>query len=136
LSSVVECYRGRSVRVFRLERERVLRRLRERAEALVKARPDALEVRLFGSLARGQATPGSDADILVLLADGAPPLPDRLPDLARFFTGCGIGCDVLALTRSELDGMRADEARFAGEVDDGSVLALRPEPDTLDEDRR
>ena len=105
LQSVEECYRGRDVRVFRLDRERTIGQLRTRAQKLVESRADVLEVRLFGSLARGSATPGSDADLFIVLRDGAGPLLDRIADLARHFTGTG--------TRKMQDnGRQAIEALF------------------------
>ena len=44
------------------ERERVLRILREH-EALIRAR-GMTRLRLFGSMARGESTPGSDVDLI------------------------------------------------------------------------
>lgn len=127
LDSVDECYRGRSVRVFRLDREGVLSRLRQRASALLEADPDVLEVRLFGSLARGDAHPGSDADLYIVLRDGAPQLLERIPRLARHFTGVGIGCDIIAHTQSESRALEAEDSAFHRAVlEEGIVLARRP----------
>lgn len=126
MKSVEECYRGRSVRVFRLDREGLITRLRERARVLLERRPDVVEVRLFGSLARGEAHPGSDADLFVIVRDGAGPFLDRLPPLARSFSGVGIGCDVIAFTESETVALRARGGAFARAVfDDGLVLSTR-----------
>lgn len=129
LRSVEECYRGRDVRVFRLDAAGVLRRLRARAREVLDRRPDVLEVRLFGSLARGQAHPGSDADLFVVLRDGAPPFLERQPALAREFGGLGIGCDIVAFTESEARALRAEGRRFARAVyDEGLLLAGRQGP--------
>lgn len=126
LSSVDESYRGRHVRVFRLDRERVRALLAEKASALLAARPDAIEVRLFGSLARGDAAPGSDADLWVLLRDGALPFLERGVDLSRFFEGVGIGCDLLAYTEAEWAEMRRAQRRLVEVVErEGLVLASR-----------
>jgi uncharacterized protein len=126
LPSVEECYRGRNVRVFRLDREGVLARLRERAQALLHGRPDVVEVRLFGSLARGDARPGSDADLFVVLRDGAPAFLARLPDLSREFGGIGLGCDVIAYTESESRALAERGDAFARAVfDEGVPLARR-----------
>lgn len=127
MRSVEECWRGRNVRVFRLDRDRVLARLRERARALVEARPGVVEVRLFGSLARGEAGPGSDADLIVVVRDGeAAPFLQRIEDLARAFEGVGVGCDVLAYTESEWGQLAAGGSRFAATAHaEGLVLARR-----------
>jgi predicted nucleotidyltransferase len=127
LRSVDECYRGRNVRVFRLDREGVVASLRERAAGVLAARSDVLEVRLFGSLARGDAVPGSDADLFVLLTnDGAPPFLDRLPPLLRDFSGLGIGCEIIAYTASEYAEARTRGDALVKAVDEeGLVLARR-----------
>lgn len=126
MRSVVECYRGRDVRVFRLDRGAVIARLRARAERLLVEEPNVVEVRLFGSLARGDAHPGSDADLFVVVRDGAGPFRDRIPAIARHFTGVGVGCDVLVYTEGE-------RARLAGRfaqaiLDEGILLAARNSP--------
>jgi hypothetical protein len=126
LSSVDECYRGRNVRVFRLDQAGVVQRLRTRATELLTARPDVITVRLFGSLARGQGHPGSDADLFIVLRDGAAPFLDRIPPLARHFGGIGIGCDVIAYTETEAATLRSGGAAFAHAVyDEGISLAQR-----------
>jgi predicted nucleotidyltransferase len=85
-----------------------------------------LEVRLFGSLGRGDATPGSDADLFIVLRDGAPPFLERIPALARHFSGIGIGCDVIAYTESERNSLAERNDAFARAVlDDGIVLAAQ-----------
>jgi len=124
LQSVEKCYQGRNVRVFRLDREGVVARLRERAHALMQSNTSVREVRLFGSLARGEGHPGSDADLFIVLRDGAPPFLDRIVDLARHFAGVGIGCDVIAYTESERAALAASEDAFARAVlREGLVLA-------------
>lgn len=126
MRSVEECYRGRNVRVFRLDQAAVMARLRERARSVLERRPDVVEVRLFGSLARGDARPGSDADLFVVVRDGAGPFLDRLGDLAREFGGVGVGCDVIAFTESETHALRARGDAFNRAVfDEGVPLAAR-----------
>ena len=126
LRSVAECYRGREVRVFRLDREAAITRLRERARALLDERPDVLEVRLFGSLARGQARPGSDADLLVVVRSGAENAVERSADIARYFSGTGIGCDVIVYTESEYRLLGERHTRFARTMrEEATTLARR-----------
>ena len=93
---------------------------------MLARRPDVVEVRLFGSLARGDAHPGSDADRFVVVRDGAGPFLERLPPLMRMFGGLGIGCDVVAHTEAEVRALRARGGLFARAVfDEGAVLATR-----------
>jgi predicted nucleotidyltransferase len=125
LRSVIECYRGRDVRIFRLDRDGVLARLRARANRLLREDPNVLEVRLFGSLARGDAHPGSDADLFVVVRDEASSFRDRLPALARYFSGVGVGCDLLVYTQGERARLAGRFARAV--LDEGIVLAARVE---------
>jgi predicted nucleotidyltransferase len=124
---VLECYRGRNVRVFRLDRDATLERLRARAERLLAEEPDVIEVRLFGSLARGDSHPGSDADLFVVVRDGAAPFRERIPVIARHFDGVGVGCDVIVYTQGERTRL---SGRFARAVlEEGTLLAARdPSP--------
>jgi predicted nucleotidyltransferase len=128
LQSVEKCYQGSNVRVFRLDQEGVVARLRARAHTLVENDPDVLEVRLFGSLARGEGHPGSDADLFIVVRDGARPFLDRIPILARHFAGVGIGCDVIVYTHSERTALAARHDAFSRAVlDAGISLARRAE---------
>jgi len=99
-----------SVKIFWLNRERICEELRSAALDLAQRCPEVDEVWLFGSLARGDAVPGSDADVLVVLSEARDAFEDRAPRYA--LAGCRIGVDLLAYTRSELDSMRGRSPRF------------------------
>jgi predicted nucleotidyltransferase len=115
--------------VFRLDRERILSLLAERARSLLAQRPEVIEIRLFGSLARGDATPGSDADLWILVRDGAGPFVERSAGLARCFEGVGIGCEAIAYAESEWRRMRDEGRRIVRVVsEEGAVLAKRTGP--------
>jgi predicted nucleotidyltransferase len=125
LRSVEERYRGSNVRVFRLDREGVLRRLREAAQRILVDRPDVIEIRLIGSLARGDARPGSDAD-LVVTVNGTGPRSDRDASLMRYLADAGIGCDLIVFTTDELDRLRREGRRIVRAIEtEGLVLAQR-----------
>lgn len=126
MRSVEESYRGSQVRVFRLDRRAVLARIEDGARRLIAEEPQALEVWLFGSLARGEAGPGSDADLFVVLERSPLPFLERSAQLARHFQGAGVGCDVLAYTRAELESMRREGASLPARVEvEGRILARR-----------
>lgn len=65
-------------RVFRLDRKARLEEVHRGAQAMGEMHPEVLAVVLFGSLARGEATAMSDADLLVLLAHTPWPFGERL----------------------------------------------------------
>jgi predicted nucleotidyltransferase len=127
LRFVEESYRGRSVRIFRMRSDRAIASLRERAERLLSERPDVVQVRLFGSLARGSAKPGSDADLVVIVtAERGVGFLERIADLQPHFAGVGIGCDLLVYTEGEWDRLRREGRRLARTVEqEGLILASR-----------
>lgn len=116
-----------SSRVTYLDRARAIDQLRLLARRLVAARPDVLEVRLFGSLARMEAVPGSDADLLIVLR--AHPLPrwfDRIPDLMEWFDATDMPVELFPYTRDELRRLEAGGSGLARAAAAGLLLASRP----------
>lgn len=95
-----------SVNVFWLNLEQVRTCLREAVRSLAERHPEIEAVWLYGSLARGDAVPGSDADLLMVLSDSQVSFLDRASMYQPSF--CGIGVDILAYTRAELASMRGE----------------------------
>jgi len=56
-----------SVKVISLERDKLLTRLEQIARKIITEHREVKEVRLFGSLARGDQVGTSDVDILIIL---------------------------------------------------------------------
>lgn len=111
-----------SVTVFWLDREEALRRLKERAQALLQQAPEVRKVVLFGSLARGRAIPGSDADILLLVSGEPGPFLERTQRYHPFFEGVGLPVDLFCYTGEE--AQRIPLACTA--LKEGITLAERP----------
>lgn len=89
--------------------------LAEALRRLIAAyRPE--RVYLFGSVARGDAGPDSDYDLLLVAPDGAPP-EQRCSRLAyEVLRGTGIPADVLVCTSSYFDDRRSLKASLPGTV--------------------
>jgi predicted nucleotidyltransferase len=115
----------RGVKVTFVEREPLLARLTERAHQLLVSNPNVLEVGLFGSLVRGDYGPGSDADLLVVLAVDTRRFVDRIPEFLRHFSGVGIDVDVFPYTREEIAVMQ-DAGLVKSALSERRVLACRP----------
>ncbi len=92
-----------SVRIISLDVDRIFKGLQSAARRLRQVDENVLEVSLFGSLARGRAVPGSDADILIVLKSSPRPPLERVTDFMDFFSGLGIGVDIFPYTREELE---------------------------------
>jgi uncharacterized protein len=108
-----------SVKVFWLDIDFIISRLRQKAEQLISDTRVHKGV-LFGSLAEGRTVPGSDADLLIVLEDDGLPMKERIDEYLEFFSGIGIGIDVFPYTTRELENPLAKQA-----LSQGIVLASR-----------
>lgn len=78
------------------------RRLAEIVRRLVDAyQPE--QIYLFGSVARGEAGPDSDYDLLVIVPDSAEPERRRSRLAYQALRGTGTAADVVVWTRSRFD---------------------------------
>ena len=96
--------------MFWLDQSKAVKRLRKAAQDLARFHPEIEHVILFGSLARQEAVPGSDADLLLILTESDLPFLER--GLHYHPGDVGIGVDVFAYTRSEVDVMQAAGNEF------------------------
>lgn len=99
-----------SVKVVYLDRKKVLSQVRQEVDLLARRHPEVQRVVLFGSLARGDAVPGSDADLLVVLSDSNLPFLERIPQYTP--ENVGVGVDAFPYTEAELGRMLADGNPF------------------------
>ncbi len=111
MPSVVQRRSYGSVTVFWLDRDEALRRVRAAAERLGRERPEVRFVGLFGSLARGTAVPGSDADVILVVGRSDERFIDRPLRYLPYFDDVGLGVDLFCYTPEEVP--RAPLARQA-----------------------
>ena len=71
---------------------------------------------LFGSAARGDAGPDSDYDLLVVVADDAPPERRRSRLAYEVLRGTGTAADVVVCTRSYFEARRNLKASLPGTI--------------------
>jgi predicted nucleotidyltransferase len=108
----------------RLDRDLVVERLGAWAADELAARPDVREAILIGSLARGDWSARSDADVVIVVDRATAPGPFRSPAyLPR--RSVGVPVDILVYTSEEV---LAWSDRFRAEVSRGIVLYRRPGP--------
>jgi predicted nucleotidyltransferase len=98
------------MKLFWLNLDEVKGRLTKAVQKLARRHPEIVEVWLFGSLARSQAVPGSDADVLLILKESDLPFLERGAYYQPEF--CGVGVDLFAYTRKELEDMEKAGHQF------------------------
>lgn len=92
-----------SVRVAFLDEERAIAELVERVQGLLERDERVIFVILFGSLARGQALPSSDADILIALRSHPQPCwVGRTTEYNSAFQGAALPVETFPYTLDEL----------------------------------
>ena len=100
-----------TVKVFSLDRPRIRRALDQLILERYQPDPNVAAVYLFGSFARGNAVPGSDIDLLVVLRDDPRPPRERIVDyLPERFP---VGVDIVPWTEAELNERLARGDRMA-----------------------
>ncbi len=101
-----------SVQIAFLDRNQAIAELVECAGRLLACDDRVLAVGLFGSLARSQALPRSDADLLIVREHPQQRWFDRIPSYADAFAGVSLPVDVFPYTVEELRRMIAGRSGF------------------------
>jgi len=104
-----------------LDRESAIAELRQAAIRLKDSCPEVKEVRLVGSLARGDHTGTSDADILLVLRESRLNPVERLRRYIPCFHS-GLAVDILPFTERELALLDMRETGHVRGLMEGSIL--------------
>jgi len=116
-----------SVKVLSLNRDEVIYRLKKAIKNFAEKRSEILKAVLFGSLVKGDYTPYSDADILIIISNKAKiptRIRDRIPDY--FIEDTPIPIDVFPYKEKEIQRMISEGNFFIkAAVDNGQVLFSR-----------
>jgi len=91
-----------TVKIKSLNKNKVLRKLKHVASGIIKEESKVMEISLFGSLARGNYTGRSDADILIILKEDSRRFIDRIPHYLASFLYADVPVDVFPYTEEEL----------------------------------
>jgi predicted nucleotidyltransferase len=79
-------------------------------------REEVLEVILFGSFAEGRDVPGSDVDVMIVLAESHVRFIRRIEEYSPYFEEVGLAVDVFPYTQEEMDTPLARRAQESGVV--------------------
>jgi predicted nucleotidyltransferase len=110
-----------SVEIISIDRDKVLEALRRVARRVRAQHPEVVDVRVFGSLARGDQVGTSDVDVLIVLEGGES--DDPIEQIRRFYPyfDLPVGVDLVVMTRE----------RWARRLQDGDVFAERVNGESL-----
>lgn len=95
-----------SVSVIWLDRKAVVASIKRSVSRLARSHPEIERVLMFGSMARNEAVPGSDVDLLFIVSKSERRFVDRLPEY--MMTNRYVPVDVLVYTRDEIEKMTRD----------------------------
>jgi len=113
------------VKAISLDRDEIIRRLKEVAAAALATFPQLCEVRLIGSLATGVHTGTSDVDILLRVHErSGNPIDEMKPYFFFFSQHLEIGIDLLLFDKTPPEGME--------KIIQGSILLAARSADTND----
>ena len=113
-----------TVSVTWFDKDAVWRAVEAHARALVARRPEIDEIRVFGSLVKGMAVPGSDVDLLIVLSASDRPFRDRIAAYLPGAFPCGV--DVFPYTRAEIARMTREGNSFiAAALGEGRTIFTR-----------
>ena len=113
-----------TVSVTWFDNDAVWRAVEAHARALAVRFPEIEEIRVFGSLVKGTAVPGSDVDLLIVLAASDRPFLDRISGYLPSAFPCGV--DVFPYTHVEIARMTHEgNALIAAALSEGRTIFKR-----------
>ena len=93
--------------------DEVFQMIRRSVERLLKEHPEVKRAILFGSRARGDHGPRSDADLILVLKESPHERYfDRIPEFSSYFIDGEIDVDIFPYTEVEITRMEANGNRL------------------------
>lgn len=99
-----------------LNLEEVRNKIIECVKSLQNADKRVKNVILFGSLTKGNYTPHSDVDLLIILKEDSRRIIDRIPCYMDYFADIPFGIDVFPYTEEELEKMKNEGNKFISDI--------------------
>jgi len=113
-----------TVSVTWFDEDAVWRAVEAHARALAARCPEIEEIRVFGSLVKGTAVPGSDVDLLIVLSASHVSFLDRISAYLPGAFPCGV--DVFPYTRAEIARMTSEgNTLIAAALSEGRTIFER-----------
>jgi predicted nucleotidyltransferase len=114
-----------TVKIKSLDRAKAIKKLKRIARDIMREDPNVMEVSLFGSLAKGNYTGGSDADILIVLGEDSRRFMDRIPPYLAPFLDTDLPVDVFPYTSIELEELGKGKNPFIKRIQDEKIILTK-----------
>lgn len=112
-----------SLKIFSQDINAVKRLLKKTLKIWKAEHPEICSVFIFGSFVKGDFTPGSDIDVLLILSDSKRSFRDRL---AKYYPeNFPISVDLFPFTISEIKEMRNHPSIYKTAVETGIEIKFR-----------
>jgi len=108
------------IKLFRIDYDKVIERLKEFAKRKINENNNILAIILVGSLARGDYTAFSDADLVVIVKEDDRRFLDRITEFID--PTLGIDIDPMVYTLSEIKEMSKRNSRLVKEIKEYGIL--------------
>ncbi len=108
------------IKLFRIDYDKVIERLKEFAKRKINENNNILAIVLIGSLARGDYTAFSDADLVVIVKEDHRRFLDRITEFID--PTLGIDIDPMVYTLSEIKEMSKRNSRLVKEIKEYGIL--------------
>jgi len=102
------------IKLFRIDYDRIIERLKEFAKRKINENNNILAIILIGSLARGDYTAFSDADLVIIVKEDNRRFLDRITEF--------IDADPVVYTLSEIKEMSKRNNRLMREIKEYGIL--------------
>ena len=98
-----------SVEILSVEYDAVINALLHASSAVKKEHPDVKQVLLFGSFARGDYTPFSDIDILIVIKETEINFLERKDTFVQYFKSIPFDVNILVYSSKEIESLLQKE---------------------------
>jgi len=105
-----------SVKIISIEYDLLINKLKEIAGNIKKNIPGVEKILLFGSFAKGNYTPSSDLDILIIVKDIDSSFLCRSEKFIKFFREIPLDVNMLVYTDEEIERLSESNNMFIREV--------------------
>lgn len=101
MQSIIQKKLSKNVKIYYLNREKIIDILKKRIKICVNKKKEIKEIILFGSFVKNIPTVYSDIDLILIVKDTEKRFVDRYDDYIDFFKGLGIPIDIFVYTEEE-----------------------------------